>query len=124
MSRRHTTNERSTLMPRLPRRTLGKWRAVMVASTLGAAAVMVGVAAHPALAVGSPVGFAAQNGGTTGGGTASTVTVTTAAALDSALQTSGRLNVRVSGMISLTGMHKVTSDKTVFGAGSGSGLRG
>lgn len=113
--------QRHTLMPR---HTLKKWRAVMVATTLGAAAVTVGVTAHPALAVGSPVGWAAQNGGTTGGGGASTVTVTTASALDSALQSSSALNVRISGMISLTGMHKVASNKTVFGAGSGSGLRG
>src|ERR687896_1060245 len=121
MSRRHTTSERPTLMPQ---KTLTKWRAVMAAATLGVAAVTVGIAARPALAVGSPTGWAAQNGGTTGGGGAATVTVTTASALDSALQSSSPLNVRVSGMISLSGMHRVASNKTVFGAGSGSGLRG
>jgi pectate lyase len=109
----------------MQRHSLNKWRAGMVATTLGVATVAVGIAtAHPALAVGSPVGWAAQNGGTTGGGTALTVTVTTASALDGALQSSSPLNVRISGMISLTGMHKVASNKTVFGAGSGSGLRG
>src|SRR5918999_1057900 len=117
MSRRHTTSERPTLMPQ---KTLTKWRAVMAAATLGVAAP----APRPALAVGSPTGWAAQNGGTTGGGGAATVTVTTASALDSALQSSSPLNVRVSGMISLSGMHRVASNKTVFGAGSGSGLRG
>ena len=108
----------------MPQKTLTKWRAVMAAATLGVAAVTVGIAARPALAVGSPTGWAAQNGGTTGGGGAATVTVTTASALDSALQSSSPLNVRVSGMISLSGMHRVASNKTVFGAGSGSGLRG
>jgi pectate lyase len=108
----------------MPRRTLTRWRAVMAATTLGVATAAVGIAAHPALAVGSPVGWATQNGGTTGGGSASTVTVTTASALDSALQSGSALNVRISGMISLSGMHKVASNKTVFGAGSGSGLRG
>jgi hypothetical protein len=48
----------------MPRRTLGKWRTVMVAATRGTAAVTVGIAARPALTVGSPVGWAAQNGGT------------------------------------------------------------
>ncbi len=97
----------------------------MVATTLGMATVAVGITtAPPALAVGSPVGWATQTGGTTGGGGAATVTVTTATALDNALQSSSAQNVRVSGMISLTGMHKVASNKTVFGAGSGSGIRG
>ncbi|HEY7483649.1 MAG TPA: right-handed parallel beta-helix repeat-containing protein [Streptosporangiaceae bacterium] len=108
----------------MPQRTLNKLRTVLAAGTLGVAAVAVGLTAHPALAVGSPVGWAGQNGGTTGGGSASTVTVTTASALDSALQSSSALNVRISGMISLSGMHKVASNKTVFGAGSGSGIRG
>ncbi|MER7277200.1 right-handed parallel beta-helix repeat-containing protein [Dactylosporangium sp. NPDC000244] len=70
------------------------------------------------------VGWAAQNGTTTGGAGGATVTVTTAAQLDSALQASGARIVKVSGMIALTGMHKVSSNKTIQGVGSGSGLRG
>jgi pectate lyase len=70
------------------------------------------------------VGWAAQNGGTTGGAGGSTTTVTTAAALDLALQASGSRIIKVSGTISLTGMHRVTSNKTIQGVGSGSGIKG
>ncbi|MFC4071618.1 RICIN domain-containing protein [Actinoplanes subglobosus] len=70
------------------------------------------------------IGWAAQNGGVTGGAGGSTVTVTTAAALDTALQASGSRIIKVSGTISLTGMHKVTSNKTIQGVGAGSGLKG
>jgi pectate lyase len=72
----------------------------------------------------SPVGFASMNGGTTGGAGGSTVTVTSSAALDSALQSSSKQIIRVSGMISLTGMHKVASNKSILGVGSNSGLTG
>ncbi|MBN1171372.1 MAG: right-handed parallel beta-helix repeat-containing protein [Micromonosporaceae bacterium] len=72
----------------------------------------------------SPVGWASQNGGTTGGAGGSTVTVTTASALDSALQSSSKMIVKVSGMISLSGMHKVASNKTIQGVGSSSGITG
>jgi pectate lyase len=70
------------------------------------------------------VGWATQGGGTTGGQGGSTVTVSTASALDSALQSGSPLTIRVSGMISLSGMHKVASNKSVLGVGSGSGLSG
>src|SRR5919205_151347 len=72
----------------------------------------------------SPVGYASMNGGTTGGSGGPTVTVTSASALDSALQSSTRQTVRISGIISITGMHKVASNKTIVGVGSNSGLSG
>jgi pectate lyase len=72
----------------------------------------------------SPIGWASQNGGTTGGTGGSTVTVTSASALDSALQSSSRQIIRVSGVISLSGMHKVSSNKSILGVGSGSGISG
>lgn len=72
----------------------------------------------------SPVGFASLNGGTTGGAGGATVTVTTAAALDTALQSTARQTIRVQGMISLTGMHRVQSNKSILGVGSASGLTG
>ncbi|MEU4693674.1 RICIN domain-containing protein [Actinoplanes sp. NPDC023714] len=75
-------------------------------------------AAAPASAL---VGWGA---GTTGGAGGSTTTVTTAADLDSALQASGARIIKVSGMISLSGMHRVASNKTIQGVGSGSGLKG
>ncbi|MEV6304455.1 RICIN domain-containing protein [Actinoplanes sp. NPDC051861] len=70
------------------------------------------------------VGWAAQDGGVSGGTGGSTTTVTTAAALDSALQASGSRIIKVSGTISLNGMHRVTSNKTIQGVGSGSGIKG
>jgi len=72
----------------------------------------------------SPIGWASQNGGTTGGGNGPVVTVTSASALDSALQSSTAQTVRVSGMISLSGMHRVAANKTVIGVGSNSGITG
>jgi pectate lyase len=50
--------------------------------------------------------------------------VSSASALDSALQSSSRQIIRVSGMISLSGMHKVSSNKSILGVGSGSGISG
>ncbi|MBT8226218.1 MAG: pectate lyase [Dactylosporangium sp.] len=70
------------------------------------------------------VGWAAQNGGTTGGAGGATVTVSNASDLDAALQSSDPLTVQVSGMISLSGMHKVASNKTVIGVGASSGISG
>jgi pectate lyase len=108
----------------MPHRTLNKWRTIMVAATTGIAAVVVGATAQPALAVGTPVGWATQGGGTTGGGSASPVTVTSSSALISAMQSSGSAVIRVSGMISISGMQDVGSNKTLLGVGSGSGITG
>jgi pectate lyase len=105
-------------------RTLTKWRTVLIAATLGAATVAVGATAQPALAVGTPIGWATQNGGTTGGGSAGPVTVTSSSALISAMQSSSPAVVRVSGMISISGMQDVASNKTIIGVGSGSGITG
>src|SRR5689334_3090557 len=106
---------------------MGKVRRVWLATLAvglvagGGVAVNAGTASA---AESSPIGWASQNGGTTGGSGGSTVTVTTASALDSALQSSSRQVIRVSGMISLSGMHKVSSNKSILGVGSGSGLSG
>ncbi len=70
------------------------------------------------------VGWATQGGGTTGGGSATPVTVTSASALISAMQSSSPAVIRVSGMITLSGMQKVASNKTIVGVGSGSGIQG
>ncbi|TMR95877.1 RICIN domain-containing protein [Nonomuraea basaltis] len=61
------------------------------------------------------VGWATQGGGTTGGGSASPVTVNSASALTSALSASGAAVIRVSGTISCSGMLRVASNKTVLG---------
>src|SRR5882724_3697065 len=98
---------------------------ILASAVLAAGAVTL-VTAQPAGAAfeSSPVGFASLNGGTTGGAGGSTVTVTSASALDSALQSGSRQIIRVQGMISLTGMHKVASNKSILGVGSNSGLTG
>src|SRR5919198_6473592 len=96
-------------------------RGLAGALTVAAAAALTVWSAGQAAAVGTPTGFGA---GTTGGGSASPVTVTTSSALISAMQSSSPAVVRVSGMITISGMQKVSSNKTVIGVGSGSGIRG
>ncbi|MFI5929010.1 cellulose binding domain-containing protein [Micromonospora sp. NPDC051543] len=61
------------------------------------------------------VGWATQNGGTTGGGGAPATTVTNASALTSALNATGSAVIRVSGTISCSGMLRVRSNKTILG---------
>jgi pectate lyase len=72
----------------------------------------------------SPVGYASLNGGTTGGSTSTTVTVTSASALKSALSSSTSQTVRISGIITISGMYSVASNKTVLGVGANSGISG
>ncbi|ONI84001.1 pectate lyase [Saccharothrix sp. ALI-22-I] len=78
---------------------------------------------------GTPTGFASvdawgQNG-TTGGAGGPTIEVDTAAEFLAAIAQAGPLNICVRGMIALPGpMHDVTSDKTIVGIGSASGLTG
>jgi pectate lyase len=91
----------------------------------GAAAITIatGAPAYAAFET-SPVGFASMNGGTTGGSGGPTVTVTSASQLDAAINSGTRQIVRISGMLSITGMHKVASNKTIQGVGSNSGFTG
>jgi pectate lyase len=72
----------------------------------------------------SPVGFAGLNGGTAGGAKGTVVTVTTAAALKSALTSSTSQTVKISGMITISGMYSVASNKTILGSGASSGVTG
>ncbi|GAA2847076.1 pectate lyase [Actinoplanes cyaneus] len=103
-------------------------RTVLAAATAGVLASAGGLAvgqATPAFAAeSSPVGFASLNGGTTGGSSGTVVTVTTASALKSALSSGTSQTVRVSGLITISGMYGVASNKTVIGVGSGSGITG
>jgi pectate lyase len=64
---------------------------------------------------GGPIGWATQNGGTTGGGNASAITVSSASALASAVSGDSAKVVRVSGTINLSGMTNVGSNTTVIG---------
>ncbi|MFI1725137.1 polysaccharide lyase family 1 protein [Streptomyces sp. NPDC020489] len=69
----------------------------------------------------SPVGFGA---GTTGGGSATAVTVSTLAAFKTAVTGSTAKVVRVNGLISLSGQVDIGSNTTVLGVGSSSGFTG
>ncbi|MEV6303108.1 right-handed parallel beta-helix repeat-containing protein [Actinoplanes sp. NPDC051861] len=100
-----------------------------VVSALSISVLALGgaVALNPApafAAESSPVGFASMNGGTPGGSSSTVVTVTSASALKSALSSGTSQTVRVSGLISISGMYSVASNKTVIGVGSGSGITG
>src|SRR4051794_38397079 len=99
------------------------WLATLAVGLVAGGGIAVNMASASA-AESSPIGWASQNGGTTGGTGGATVTVTSASALDSALQSGSRQIIRVSGMISLSGMHKVNSNKSILGVGSGSGISG
>ncbi|MFK3980382.1 cellulose binding domain-containing protein [Micromonospora sp. NPDC050397] len=70
------------------------------------------------------VGWATQNGGTSGGGNASPVTVTDSGALTSALGSTSAAVIRVSGTISCSGMLRVRSNKTILGTGSNATING
>jgi pectate lyase len=72
----------------------------------------------------SLVGWATQNGGTTGGAGGATVTVTSLDQLNAAVAVTGRQIIRVNGNFSCSADVRVASDKTILGVGSGSGLTG
>jgi pectate lyase len=69
------------------------------------------------------IGYAAENGTTTGGKGGQTVTVSTLAALKSAASSKSPMIIQVSGTISGTGMINVASNKTIIGL-KGSKLNG
>ncbi|MEV0329026.1 right-handed parallel beta-helix repeat-containing protein [Micromonospora echinospora] len=68
---------------------------------------------------GDLVGWATQNGGTTGGAGGQTVTVTSGQALADALESSSPLVIRVQGSLTMPDkMNDVRSNKTVLGVGN------
>ncbi|MFI1561689.1 polysaccharide lyase family 1 protein [Streptomyces sp. NPDC020490] len=97
------------------------------ASLVTAAAAALATAAVLALpqsagaAESSPIGYGA---GTTGGGSATAVTVSTLDAFKSAVSGSTAKVVKVNGTISLSGQVDVGSNTTVLGVGSSSGFTG
>ncbi len=79
--------------------------------------------ARPATGAG-PEGWATANGGTTGGAGGPVVEVANAADFVAAISRSGPATVRLTADIRLSGMSRVSSDKTVVGAGSGAIITG
>ncbi|WP_405856495.1 polysaccharide lyase family 1 protein [Streptomyces sp. NBC_01515] len=95
-------------------------RSVLAAVALAATAVLT-IPQSASAADASPVGFGA---GTTGGGSASAVTVSTPDAFKSAVTGSSSKVVKVNGLISLSGQVDIGSNTTVLGVGSASGFTG
>ncbi|SER67468.1 pectate lyase [Streptomyces sp. yr375] len=91
-----------------------------VAAALGTAAVLALPQAAGA-ADSSPVGFGA---GTTGGGSATAVTVSTEAAFRTAVAGSAAKVVKVNALVPLSGQVDIGSNTTVLGVGSSSGFTG
>ncbi|MER5181262.1 twin-arginine translocation signal domain-containing protein [Streptomyces sp. NPDC002896] len=91
--------------------------------TGGAAAAMTlgGLPQAASAAETAPTGFGA---GTTGGGSATPVTVSTLSAFAAAVEGDAAKVVRVSGLITLSGQVDIGSNTTVLGVGSSSGFTG
>ncbi|WP_043668907.1 pectate lyase family protein [Streptomyces xylophagus] len=95
-------------------------RPALTAAALAAVAVLA-LPQSASAADASPVGFGA---GTTGGGSATAVTVSTLDAFKSAVTGSSSKVVKVNGLISLSGQVDIGSNTTVLGVGSASGFTG
>ncbi|WP_030931143.1 pectate lyase family protein [Streptomyces sp. NRRL S-646] len=105
-----------------PPRTHAQRSALVVAVAAALATVSALTLPQPAgAAESSPVGFGA---GTTGGGSATAVTVSTLSAFKSAVSGSTAKVVKVSGLISLSGQVDIGSNTTVLGVGPSSGFTG
>ncbi|GAA3749144.1 pectate lyase [Spinactinospora alkalitolerans] len=106
------------------------WTAIAAAPAMALAGVTAIAGPAPAAGAGdpvpmdSPIGWASQNGGTTGGAGGDTTTVTNGDDLVSAMQSDGPRTVQVSGTIDLSGMNDVASDKTIIGLGSDATITG
>lgn len=103
-----------------------RWRLPAVVGAVFTLAAGVAFAQMPnaSAATFNQEGWSTQSGGTTGGGSGPTVTVTSLSALISAAGSSTQQTVRVSGMFSCSSDVVVTSNKTIYGVGSSSGLTG
>lgn len=101
--------------------TVSKTCVRVAACLLTALAYCVAEAEHPPLA--APDGYAAQNGGTTGGGAAEAVTVSSASEFKEAVSGEEPRVVIVQGRLDVGGT-RIDSNKTIVGADTESGLYG
>lgn len=104
-----------------PRTQPQRSAAVAAVATALAAVAVLAVPQPAGAAENAPIGFGA---GTTGGGSATPVTVTTLAAFATAVTGNAAKVVRVSGLITLSGQVDLGSNTTVLGVGSSSGFTG
>ncbi len=110
-----------TRMRTVPPRTQAQRSALVAAAAALMTAATLAVPPSAGAAETSPIGYGA---GTTGGGSASAVTVSTLAAFQSAVAGNAAKVVRVNGLISLSGQVDIGSNTTVLGVGSSSGFTG
>ncbi|WP_330350609.1 pectate lyase family protein [Streptomyces sp. NBC_00582] len=103
-----------------PRTQAQRFALVAAAAALAATAVLT-LPQSAGAADTSPVGFGA---GTTGGGSASAVTVSTLDAFKAAVTGSAAKVVKVNGLITLGGQVDIGSNTTLLGVGSSSGFTG
>ncbi len=103
-----------------------RWRIPLIAGaavTLAAAGVF-GAMPGAYAATFNQEGWSTQAGGTTGGGSGPVVNVSSLSAFTSAVGSSTQQTVRLTGHFTCSSEITVTSNKTVYGVGSGSGLTG
>jgi pectate lyase len=96
--------------------------AFAAAATAATGAALQARPAHAAES--SPVGYASMNGGTTGGASGATVTATSASQLNTYATSSTPYVIRLTGSISVSGMQKVASNKTIIGVGTSGRITG
>ena len=109
--------------PRSSRSLSGRPPTILRRALLGAAFLFGSVTASFAQTIAVPDGYATQNGGTTGGGNATPITVSTAAAFQSAVSTDTPAVIIVNGRLNV-GNVNIRSNKTIVGADNSSGLYG
>ncbi|UUU35981.1 polysaccharide lyase family 1 protein [Streptomyces sp. CA-210063] len=105
----------------VPPRTHTQRSALVAAAAALATAAVLALPQSAGAAETAPIGYGA---GTTGGGSATPVTVSTLAAFQSAVTGNAAKVVRVNGLISLSGQVDIGSNTTVLGVGSSSGFTG
>ncbi|SHI63094.1 pectate lyase family protein [Streptomyces sp. 3214.6] len=104
-----------------PPRTHPQRSALVAAAAALATAAVLGLPQPAGAADSSPVGFGAS---TTGGGSATAVTVSTLSAFKTAVTGGTAKVVKINGLISLSGQVDIGSNTTVLGVGSSSGFTG